>query len=130
MFRVTRYPLITKTESGRVGYRKKYRVAGRVRVPAGHCLGVVKHLRGRFVHVFNLTWQLKKNRCFFGASLTRMEECRPCVLVSIVMASIRRRKIGAEKIEIRCSCDREGGGVLKSYLGNAQKTRTIKKGFP
>ena len=25
------------TESGRVGYGKKYRVAGRVRVPAGHC---------------------------------------------------------------------------------------------
>ena len=38
MFRVTRYPMISKTESGRVGYRNKYRVAGRVRVPAGHCL--------------------------------------------------------------------------------------------
>ena len=37
MFRVTRYPMISKTESGRVGYWKKYRVAGRVRVPAGHC---------------------------------------------------------------------------------------------
>ena len=36
MFGVTRYPMISKTESGRVGYRKKYRVAGRVRVPAGH----------------------------------------------------------------------------------------------
>ena len=36
MFRVTRYPMISKTESGRVGYRKKYLVAGRVRVPAGH----------------------------------------------------------------------------------------------
>ena len=30
--------MISKTESGRVGYQKKYRVAGRVRVPAGHCL--------------------------------------------------------------------------------------------
>ena len=38
MFRVTRYPMISKTESGWVGYRKKYRVAGRVWVPAGHCL--------------------------------------------------------------------------------------------
>ena len=38
MFRVTRYPMISKTESGRVRYRKKYWVAGRVRVPAGHCL--------------------------------------------------------------------------------------------
>ena len=38
MFRVTRYPMISKTESGRVGYWKKYRVAGRVRVPAGHWL--------------------------------------------------------------------------------------------
>ena len=37
MFRVTRYPMISKTEMGWVGYRKKYRVAGRVRVPAGHC---------------------------------------------------------------------------------------------
>ena len=36
MFRVTRYPMISKTESGRVRYRKKYRVSGRVRVPAGH----------------------------------------------------------------------------------------------
>ena len=42
MFRVTRYPMIYKTESGRVGYRKKYRVAGRVRVPAGHCTGCLK----------------------------------------------------------------------------------------
>ena len=39
MFRVTRYPMISKTESGRVGYRKKYGVAGRVQVPAGHWLG-------------------------------------------------------------------------------------------
>ena len=37
MFRVTRYPMISETESGRVGYRKKYRVEGRGRVPAGHC---------------------------------------------------------------------------------------------
>ena len=28
MLRVTRYPMISKTESGRAGYRKKYRVAG------------------------------------------------------------------------------------------------------
>ena len=41
MFRVTRYPMISKTESGWVGYRKKYRVAGRVRVPAGHCIGTI-----------------------------------------------------------------------------------------
>ena len=34
MFWVTRYLMISKTES--VGYRKKYRVAGRVRVPAEH----------------------------------------------------------------------------------------------
>ena len=38
MFRVTRYPMISKTELGRVGYQKKYRVAGRDRVPAGHWL--------------------------------------------------------------------------------------------
>jgi len=36
MFRVTRYLMISKTEWGWVGYRKKYWVAGRVRVPAGH----------------------------------------------------------------------------------------------
>ena len=42
MFRVTRYPMISKTESGRVGYRKKYRVAGRVRVPAGHWLKLIE----------------------------------------------------------------------------------------
>ena len=39
--------MISKTESGRVGYRKKYRVAGRVRVPAGHCL---------YLMVFVLGW--------------------------------------------------------------------------
>ena len=44
MFRVTRYPMIYKTESGWVGYRKKYRVAGRVRVPAGHCQQMVKQI--------------------------------------------------------------------------------------
>ena len=43
MFRVTRYPMISKTESGRVGYRRKYRVAGRVRVPAGHCSHTQKY---------------------------------------------------------------------------------------
>ena len=37
MFQVTCYLMISKTEAGRVGYRKKYRVVGRVRVPAGHC---------------------------------------------------------------------------------------------
>ena len=36
MFWGTRYPMISKTGSGRVGYRKKFRVAGRVQVPAGH----------------------------------------------------------------------------------------------
>ena len=34
--------MIFKTESGRVGYRKKYRVAGRVRVPVGHWQQLVK----------------------------------------------------------------------------------------
>ena len=29
--------MIFKNESGRVGYQMKYRVSGRVRVPAGHC---------------------------------------------------------------------------------------------
>ena len=43
MFRVTRYPMISKTESGRVGYRKKYRVAGRVWVPTGHCSELTPH---------------------------------------------------------------------------------------
>ena len=33
--------MISKTESGWVGYREKYRVAGRVRVPAGHCLSLL-----------------------------------------------------------------------------------------
>ena len=80
------------------------------------------------MHVFNLIWQFKKNRCFFGASLTRMEECRPCVLVSIVMASIRRRKIGAEKIEIQCSCDREGGGECSKAIWAMHKNTDYQKG--
>ena len=40
MFRLTCYLTISKTELGRVGYRKKYRVAGRVRVPAGYWSGL------------------------------------------------------------------------------------------
>ena len=35
------------------------------------------------------TWQMSKNGF---PNIMRMEECRPCVLVSIVMASIRREK--------------------------------------
>ena len=68
MFRVTRYPMISKTESGRVGYHQKYRVAGRVRVPAGHWLFIIlmykasgrpyicSRLKSRTVvrHVYNL----------------------------------------------------------------------------
>ena len=37
--------MIFKTESGRVGYRKKYRVAGRVRVPVGHWRHALQILR-------------------------------------------------------------------------------------
>ena len=33
--------MIFKIESGRVGYRRKYRVSGRVRVPVGHCSNVI-----------------------------------------------------------------------------------------
>ena len=51
MFRVTRYPMISKTESGRVGYRKKYRVAGRVRVPAGHWLQGAESWTGPLVTI-------------------------------------------------------------------------------
>ena len=57
MFRVTRYPMISKTESGRVGYRKKYRVAGRVRVPAGHCTGEVSPSEAREVLEQGLQFQ-------------------------------------------------------------------------
>ena len=42
MFRVTRYPMISKTESGRVGNQKEYLVAGWIRVPAGHWVYNVK----------------------------------------------------------------------------------------
>ena len=43
-----------------------------------------------------------------------LEECRLYVLISNVMASIRKEKLWSE----RCPFDREGRGV-KSYLGNA-----------
>ena len=66
MFRVTRYPMISKTESGRVGYRKKYRVAGRVRVPAGHCfLGIDGEIWGwnsyNITTIFNAQKRVLKN---------------------------------------------------------------------
>ena len=38
---VTRYPMIFKTESGRAGYRKKYRVSGRIREPVDTDAGVL-----------------------------------------------------------------------------------------
>ena len=64
MFRVTRYPMISKTESGRVGYRKKYRVAGRVRVPAGHWShDITKNLMGhRFT--YRVDPQISKMNCW------------------------------------------------------------------
>ena len=37
LFQVTCYPMNFQTESGWVGYWQKYRVAGRVWVPVGHC---------------------------------------------------------------------------------------------
>ena len=48
--------MISTTESGRVGYRMKYRVAGRVRVPAGHCLCLDMTITAAFC--FNLDNQL------------------------------------------------------------------------
>ena len=54
MFRVARCPMIYKTESGWVGYRKKYLVAGRVRVPAGHCVLVTCCFSRRFSIPFQL----------------------------------------------------------------------------
>ena len=66
MFRVTRYPMISKTESGRVRYRKKYRVAGRVRVPAGHWL-VGSELSGRLCGQYDLKIELiGQNYVFLG----------------------------------------------------------------
>ena len=54
LFRVTRYPMISKTELGRVGYQKKYRVAGWVRVPAGHCSGRTNILQSHFTSASKL----------------------------------------------------------------------------
>ena len=54
MFRVTRYPIISKTESGWIGYRKEYRVAGRVRVPAGHCIVGVENVHLRLLYISGL----------------------------------------------------------------------------
>ena len=50
--------MIFKTESGRVGYRKKYRVVGRVRVPVGHCL--------RHVVIIRLSSRCKTQLVFTG----------------------------------------------------------------
>ena len=47
MFRVTRYPMISKTESGRVGYKKKYRVPG-VR-PVGIRNPLIRTLHSRVI---------------------------------------------------------------------------------
>ena len=69
MFRVTRYPMISKTESGRVGYRKKYRVAGRVRVPAGHWLHSKERAQYHPVLVRNpIFFQRKFLSSFFSIS--------------------------------------------------------------
>ena len=74
MFLVTRYQMISKTESGRVGYHKKYWVAGRVRVPAEHCINpdyntnqeiLVIGGKGRPQWKKNIFWPFSK-KCIFG----------------------------------------------------------------
>ena len=62
MFRVTRYPMISKTELGRVRYQKKYRVAGQVQVPAGHCIG---GWLGSIWGLFNSSSQVRWSFCLF-----------------------------------------------------------------
>ena len=63
MFRVTRYPMISRTESGRVGYRKKYWVAGRSRVPAGHWQGGASITVVFFYPIVQISklWSLKRS---------------------------------------------------------------------
>ena len=63
------------------------------------------------------------------------EECRPYVLISDVMASIRKEKIESEKVPQRTHLTEGGGGGVKSYFGNAHKNSysfipLFKKGFP
>ena len=91
MFRVTRYPMISKTESGRVGYRKKYRVAGRVRVPAGHWFCTEKHFsegtKTKFnpkpnteaTSILNILWKRHRNKNL----CTEVIELRGYILVIV-----------------------------------------------
>ena len=70
MFRVTRYPMISKTDSGRVGYRKKYRVAGRVRVPAWHCMCSETDFTQEKSH-FHSTSSIPNSSLLFAAALSQ-----------------------------------------------------------
>ena len=56
--------MIPKTESGRVKYRKKYRVAGRVWVPAGHW-PVGSELSGRLCGQYDLKIELSGQKYVF-----------------------------------------------------------------
>ena len=63
--------MISKTESGRVGYGKKYRVAGRVRVPTGHCISAIyQFIRFKSVGETDHTSAYKEagDRCSWAAS--------------------------------------------------------------
>ena len=86
MFRVTRYPMISKTESGRVGYWQKYRVAGRVRVPAGHwywCIcqewSSVFHQRTVPKKISSICVHLKKKRLVFCSLNMWSKSCKACI---------------------------------------------------
>ena len=93
MFWGTRYPMISKTGSGRVGFRKKFRVAGRVQVPAGH-----------WSYYANSSWIFAKEGILGGSTPTTLHftcwlciqhhlQRHPCFVTTGIFASLQAWRI-------------------------------------
>ena len=73
--------MIFKTESGRVGYWKKYRVAGRVRVPVGHC---PQHNFLLLQQAFQMNLSLY-DRCWWYSCTMHCNVQNNCTIGSVLM---------------------------------------------
>ena len=114
MFRVTRYPMISKTESGRVGYRTKYWVAGRVRVPAGHCR---QDRQDR---------QDNSSEVFFPSTIELFPHTTQSNLLWCLCVFLDERKLSCWADVRRCEVIREAqASAVSSYLyRNSPETQT------
>ena len=86
--------MISKAESGRVGYRKKYRVASRVRVPAGHCRD-----REREVKMKKNSREFSRNENLAGLCMVNKFFVKSCQIIdSFQISKLRPGQISASSV--------------------------------